>query len=155
MICHCKKGMMSQCEAADSFSDQLCCHFFERATRKTKCMFLTETMNNHCWSPGAQAAAAAFEEIDAVDTDTEELTLEDAIEEELEEMLEDRPRQYCLSCIHYPCSEVKATERKNNVSHLSENELWDLGTMCDNYSDRAAHMATISINAAGKGGNVP
>ena len=155
-ICHCKKGVMAQCEEADSYPDQQNCFFFEQATKNNKCMFLTETMNNHCWSPGAQSIAAAYGEIDVVDADTEELTLGDIIGEDVDDLPEDkkRPRQYCLDCIHFPCSEVKATERKNNGRKLHEHELWELGTLCDNFSDRKSLAAAIN-SITTTGGNTP
>lgn len=117
-------------------------------------MFLNTNMNNHCWSPRAQRVAAAYDEVDAVDAETEETTLEDEIEVELGDLLqdEDKPRQYCLDCLHCPCSDVKAAERKNGGRSLSVNELWDLATGCDGYLNRTKYMATVNST---KGGATP
>lgn len=150
-ICHCKKGTMSQCKVADSYEDQIDCHFFRGASKSLgvlRCMFLNTQMNNHCWSPKAQRIAA-HDETDIVDAeDEEELSLGDLIEKDIDEMLPDGDRQYCLDCLHYPCSSVKAAERKKGGRSLSKDELGDLGTGCDNYVDRVAYMATIKGGAA-------
>lgn len=135
-ICHCKQGVMSQCGEAASYEDQRLCSFFEEASRAKRCMFLNESMNNHCWSPDAQRSTNG---IDIVDSEIKEMTLEDLMEE-VDDLLPDKDngkevRQFCGNCIHLPCSEVKAEERRTGQQHLSDNELWSLGSVCNNYDE--------------------
>ena len=153
-ICYCKTGVMSQCEAAGCFTDQQCCCYYRRASKTLgvlRCMYLNPNLNNHCWHPGAQRIAAGFND---VAPETDDTTLEEAIELEIDNMRQEKdgPRQYCLSCMHYPCADVKTTERNNKVRHLSENELWDLGTGCAAYLDRVQYQASINST---KGGATP
>ncbi len=138
MPCYCKKGIMSQCKVADNYGYQTDCHFFREASKSLgvlRCMFLNTSMNDHCWSPRAQSQAT-LDGSGSVE-DEEELSLGDLIEKDIDEMLPDGDRQYCLDCLHYPCSNVKAVERKHGGRSLSKNELWDIGTKCNIYFNRA------------------
>lgn len=138
-ICYCEMGIMSQCVAMN-YSDQYVCDFFIKSDGADKCIHHNESMNNHCWSPDAQAFSRIHGVVRAED-------LEEGEEYNIEERFIDvsGPRRNCHSCIHHPCHEfIKMSNAAFDTGGISANDLWDIGTNCPEYEDD--EMINAAIN---------
>jgi len=135
-ICFCDSGgLFSQCTAGE-LKRQRKCFWFEESSDETRCMNLDTTFENHCWSYGAQDQGLYV---------PDDLEIEEEID--LEEFNKpNTSRKCCLNCILFSCAKLT---RLNQASHdnghggLTEEDLWNLASGCEDYDDEA----TISLKS--------
>ena len=141
-ICYCQMGIMSQCVAAD-YGDQYACDFFDKSGCADRCMHRNESMNNHCWNPEAQAFSREHGVIRVEDVELdEEFNINDDFIDEMP-----GPRRNCQNCILHPCHEiVQQANAALDRGGLAQQEFWDIGSACPEYSDEEMMNAAIKAS---------
>lgn len=137
-VSYCRQGNMSQC-VADNYGEQLACSFSDKATADKRCMHRNENMDNHCWSPKAQAYSREHGVVRMEDVEGEEYSIED--------FLEDPPstRRNCHSCVMYACYDVvQAAADASDRGGLTDGDLWEIGSNCKDYIDEATMRDSYS-----------
>ena len=137
-ICYCEPGPMSQC-VADDYGDQLVCDFFNKSDCASRCMHRNEDMNNHCWSPEAQAFGREHGVVRVEDIEVEIGLTED-------EDLITADRRTCLNCLQYACTSITVMAHEavvNGKGGLTDQDYWDIGSSCSEYVNENEFMEEV------------
>lgn len=140
-VCFCKKDIMSVCDTAGN--KQFMCDFFQRHSYiANRCTHHNPDMNDHCWSADAQAFGYCPTKPAAAPVEAEYCT-----DAEVDEMLSEAPyvmptvvaptmaakRNTCEHCANQPgCPliPIEAFKVGKNLSNLTPQDYWDIGTAC-------------------------
>jgi len=132
-ICWCKPGIMAQCTAPDAEHQQLC-DFWDESSDSLKCLNNDSIVENHCYSPEAQAFGREHGVVTPDDID-----IPDEVEEELdiEDLIIPSPRS-CRDCVLYACSWLIKENQKvqaNGNPGLNGDDLITIASQCPDYCD--------------------
>ena len=146
----CQNGTMSQCEGAGDPIRQRMCNFWDKATQANRCSNLNENLNNHCWSPKAQAVGYhPPEEYAGLDLELDDESRDDLLD--LVEMAEaQRVERSCVDCILFTCSHVI---HENSMAQprggLTHDDLCNIARGCTEYDDEETMKAKINQSIRG------
>jgi hypothetical protein len=142
-VCYCEVGIMSTC-VANSTEDQFFCDYFDpSSTNKKKCMNRDEQINNHCWSPGAQA----FGQLNGV-VRRDDLKSVPHFEAPVAVPTTNDARRTCMGCGNlYGCPflPIKAAGLNKSLTSLIDTDYWNIGTSCANYISDADAAALDNV----------
>ncbi len=140
-VCFCRPGVMSQC-AAPSKPESIACWFYEKSTVAERCMYLCESLSNHCDSYKAQQFGYHPPIVEEQDYALVE-------EVNLVEMVEKQQRT-CINCILYTCSYViKGQQTAQPLGGLTGQDLINMASACSEYDDEASMNARIAQSLRG------
>jgi hypothetical protein len=121
-ICFCEKGIMSQCKATN-WDQQKVCKFYVKHSFNSQCTNLDKQLNDHCWSPQAQAFGYHPYGIEQEDKEIEEeINLF-----EIAELAASTPGRDCSDCTRYVCSYLA-----NEIRRHGAIERVDIRAIADN-----------------------
>ena len=143
----CQNGVMSQCEGAGDPVRQRMCNFWDKSTQGDRCTNLNENLNNHCWSPKAQAVGYhPPEEYAGLDLEVDDI--DNYIDDDF--ALVDEVVRCCTDCILFTCSHII---HENSMAQprggLTHDDLCNIARGCIEYEDEETMKSKINQSIRG------
>ena len=140
-ICYCEDtGGCSQC-VAGPLAYQQCCDFYSKHSFAERCTNLRPNDDNHCSSFRAQDFGRLYGVVRVEDIPEDNTVL--SIDGD-GNVAESTPHG-CRDCILFPCRDVNsiAKDKARKGQPLSEEEIYDLGSLCKDFVDETTFAEDV------------
>ena len=139
--CYCDtRNVMAQC-VANSRGEQISCHFSEDSDNADRCMWLNPSLNDNCSNPEAHdhSDEHGVVRLEDIPEDNTVLSID-----ETGNVVENEDRG-CRKCILFPCRDVNSIgiEKARKGQRLTEEDLCNLGSLCEDFVDEATFAADV------------